>query len=50
MDLRDLRALPKVDLHRHLEGAIRLGTVIDLSREVGLDLPAWTPRGWRRTR
>jgi adenosine deaminase len=45
MDLRDLRALPKVDLHRHLEGAIRLGTVIDLSREVGLDLPAWTPEG-----
>src|SRR5438094_4499684 len=38
----DLRALPKVDLHRHLEGAIRLGTVIDLSRQAGLDLPGWT--------
>jgi len=42
MDL-DLRALPKVDLHRHLEGSVRLSTIIDLHREAGLDLPAWTP-------
>jgi adenosine deaminase len=34
--------MPKIDLHRHLEGAIRLSTVIDLSRQAGLDLPAWT--------
>jgi adenosine deaminase len=40
--LEDLRALPKVELHRHLEGAVRLQTVIDLSRDAGLDLPAWT--------
>jgi adenosine deaminase len=39
----DVRSMPKIDLHRHLEGAIRLSTVIDLSREAGLDLPAWTP-------
>jgi adenosine deaminase len=39
----DLRALPKVDLHRHLEGSVRLSTIIDLHREAGLDLPAWTP-------
>ena len=37
----DLRALPKVELHRHLEGAIRLDTVLDLSRQAGLELPAW---------
>jgi adenosine deaminase len=37
--------MPKIDLHRHLEGAIRLSTVIDLSREAGLDLPAWTVEG-----
>ncbi|HXF56001.1 MAG TPA: adenosine deaminase [Actinomycetota bacterium] len=43
-DLRtlDLRALPKVELHRHLEGSLRLGTVIELSRAAGLQLPAWT--------
>jgi adenosine deaminase len=39
----DLRALPKVDLHRHLEGAIRLSTIIDIYREAGEPLPADTP-------
>jgi adenosine deaminase len=39
----DLRALPKVDLHRHLEGAIRLQTIIDLYREAGQPLAAETP-------
>jgi adenosine deaminase len=39
----DLRALPKVDLHRHLEGAIRLSTIIDVYREAGEPLPAQTP-------
>ena len=35
----DLKAAPKVDLHRHLEGAIRLGTLLDLYREHGHALP-----------
>lgn len=39
----DLRSLPKVDLHRHLEGTIRLQTIIDLSREAGEPLAAGTP-------
>jgi adenosine deaminase len=39
----DLRTLAKVDLHRHLEGCVRLETVIDLAREHGASLPAWTP-------
>jgi adenosine deaminase len=38
----DLRAMPKPELHRHLEGSIRLATIIDLSRDAGLELPAWT--------
>jgi adenosine deaminase len=38
----DLRSLPKVDLHRHLEGAIRLDTVIELMREAGEPLPETT--------
>jgi adenosine deaminase len=44
-DLRDLRRVPKVDLHRHLEGAVRLSTVFELSREAGLPLPADTVEG-----
>jgi adenosine deaminase len=39
----DLKAAPKVDLHRHLEGAIRLATLIDLYREAGEPLPETTP-------
>jgi adenosine deaminase len=39
----DLSALAKVDLHRHLEGAIRLQTLIDLYREAGEPLPEETP-------
>ena len=42
MSDEDLRALAKVDLHRHLEGAIRLCTVFELSREAGVPLPADT--------
>jgi adenosine deaminase len=36
-----LRALPKVELHCHLEGAMRAGTVADLARKNGVpQLPA----------
>jgi adenosine deaminase len=43
MDGDILRSLTKVDLHRHLEGTLRLSTIIDLARHAGADLPAWTP-------
>jgi len=39
----DLKSMPKVDLHRHLEGAVRLQTLIDLYREAGEPLPEGTP-------
>jgi len=34
----DLKALPKVELHRHLEGSIRFQTFVELARETGIDL------------
>jgi adenosine deaminase len=39
----DLKVAPKVDLHRHLEGAIRLQTLIDIYRDAGEPLPEATP-------
>lgn len=41
--MTDLRTLPKVELHRHLEGALRLPTIIDLARSAGASLPADSP-------
>lgn len=36
-----LQALPKVDLHRHLEGALRLSTLAEVARAHGIDLPSY---------
>lgn len=31
--------LPKIDLHRHLEGSLRLDTLVEVARQYQLDLP-----------
>lgn len=31
--------MPKVDLHRHLEGSLRLDTLVEIAQAEGLDLP-----------
>jgi adenosine deaminase len=33
---------PLVELHRHLDGNVRIETVLDLARRHGIELPAWT--------
>ncbi|HLE15676.1 MAG TPA: adenosine deaminase [Anaerolineales bacterium] len=33
--------LPFIDLHRHLDGNVRLETILDLGRKHNLPLPAW---------
>jgi adenosine deaminase len=37
--LTDIFNLPKIDLHRHLEGSIRLSTLMDIVKHEALDLP-----------
>ena len=40
--MRDvLAAWPKIDLHRHLEGSLRLSTLAEIAQEHGVDLPSW---------
>lgn len=34
-----LQAMPKIDLHRHLEGSLRLESLLAIAREFNLDLP-----------
>ena len=43
-----IRAIPKTDLHLHLDGSLRLATLIELARENGVRLPAYDERGLRR--
>ena len=38
--LKNYRALPKVELHRHLEGTLRLDTMLDIAQQHGITIPA----------
>lgn len=44
-----LLELPKTDLHVHLDGSLRLPTLIELAREHGVRLPSYTEDGLRQT-
>jgi adenosine deaminase len=44
-----IRAIPKTDLHLHLDGSLRLKTLIELAREAKVKLPSYTEAGLRRT-
>jgi adenosine deaminase len=43
-----IEAIPKTDLHLHLDGSLRLPTLIELARESGVRLPAYDEAGLRR--
>ncbi len=45
MDAQLIRRLPKTDLHVHLDGSLRLGTLVELARERRIPLPSQTPDG-----
>ncbi|MDA8020776.1 MAG: adenosine deaminase family protein [Thermoanaerobaculia bacterium] len=40
-----LEAIPKTDLHLHLDGSLRLPTLIELAQERDVPLPSFTPEG-----
>lgn len=45
MLLADLKSLPKTLLHDHLDGGLRPSTLIDIAREINLQLPSYEPSG-----
>lgn len=42
-----IKAIPKTDLHVHLDGSLRIDTLIELAREAGVALPAQDEKGLR---
>lgn len=40
-----IKRLPKTDLHIHLDGSVRINTLIELSKENNLKLPSYTESG-----
>ncbi|MCO4753873.1 MAG: adenosine deaminase family protein [Bacteriovoracaceae bacterium] len=40
-----LKEMPKTDLHLHLDGSIRLESMVEMARNSKLELPASTPEG-----
>ncbi|HTL99294.1 MAG TPA: adenosine deaminase [Holophagaceae bacterium] len=43
LTLSDLQRLPKTDLHVHLDGSLRISTILELAEEQKVKLPADTP-------
>ncbi len=42
-----IRRLPKTDLHVHLDGSLRLETLVDLARSRGVSMPSYEIQGLR---
>ncbi len=42
-----IRDLPKTDLHVHLDGSLRLGTLIELANRMNVELPSYSEQGLR---
>lgn len=48
LPLEFFQKLPKTDLHVHLDGSLRLETILDLAEKDGIELPANDAEGLRR--
>ncbi|MDI1443816.1 adenosine deaminase [Polyangium sp. 6x1] len=48
LPLEFFQQLPKTDLHVHLDGSLRLETIIDLAKKHGIEMPSYDPAELRR--
>ena len=44
-----LEKVPKTDLHVHLDGSLRINTLIDLAKKQKIELPSYTENGLKET-
>lgn len=44
-----LKSIPKTDLHVHLDGSLRVGTLIELAKEQHIELPSYSEEGLNDT-
>lgn len=44
-----IRKLPKTDLHLHLDGSVRIETLIELAKDSSIELPSYTVEGLKET-
>jgi adenosine deaminase len=44
-----IEKLPKTDLHLHLDGSLRIETLIELAKDDGVELPSYTVGGLKET-
>lgn len=44
-----IQRIPKTDLHVHLDGSLRIETLIDIAKEENVQLPSYTPEGLNET-
>ncbi|MCE9625914.1 MAG: adenosine deaminase family protein [Deltaproteobacteria bacterium] len=45
LNIEFIRAIPKTDLHVHLDGSLRLETLIELAKAQSVELPSYNPEG-----
>jgi adenosine deaminase len=43
-----IKEIPKTDLHLHLDGSLRINTLIDLSKKLNIELPSFTEEGLKK--
>lgn len=48
LEREEILDLPKIDLHVHLDGSLRLSTIIDLAKQDGIELPAYDEEGLKK--
>ncbi|MBC7812501.1 MAG: adenosine deaminase [Burkholderiales bacterium] len=44
---KTIQAMPKIDLHRHLEGSVRIDTLVNVAKEYGIPLADYSVEGLR---